>query len=134
MSSTNYARNFAQNFLFGGVSFTPPVNFFLALSTGTISSTGSGLVEPSASAGYARVQIPNTKSYFTNAVNGTLVNSGSIVYGASSGSWGTIVDIALCDAATSGSVWYYTTLTTPKVVQDSTIISFAASAITITQS
>jgi len=133
MSSTNFAKNYAQNFLFGGVSFTPPANYYIALSTTSISSSGSNLSEPSG-AGYARVQIPNTKSYFTNAVNGTLVNSGSIVYGLSSGSWGTIVDIALCDALTSGSVWYYTTLTTPKVVQDSTIISFSASAITITQS
>jgi len=133
MSSTNFAKNYAQNFLFGGVSFTPPANYYIALSTTSISSSGSNLSEPSG-AGYARVQIPNTKSYFTNAVNGALVNSGSIVYGSSSGSWGTIVDIALCDALTSGSVWYYTTLTTPKVVQDSTIISFSASAITITQS
>ena len=133
MSSTTYSKNFVQNLVFGGTSFSPPANYFLALSVGSISSTGSGLVDPSG-AGYARVQIPNTKSYFTNAVNGTLVNSGSVVFPISSGSWGTIVDIALCDAATSGSVWYYTTLTTPKVVQDSTIISFAASAITITQS
>lgn len=133
MSSTNFAKNYAQNFLFGGVSFTPPTNFYLALSLGSISSTGSGLVEPSG-AGYARVQIPNTKTYFTNAVNGTITTTGSQSFPQSSGSWGTIVDIALCDAATSGSVWYYTTLTTPKVVQDSTIISFAASAITITQS
>jgi len=133
MSSTTYSKNFAQNFLFGGVSFTPPTNFYLALSLGSISSTGSGLVEPSG-AGYARVQIPNTKSYFTNAVNGALTNSASIVFPITTGSLGTIVDIALCDAPTSGSVWYYTTLSTPRVVQDSTIISFAASAITITQS
>lgn len=133
MSSTNFARNKSQDLIFGGTSFTPPTNYYICLSTTAVSSSGSNLSEPSG-AGYARVQIPNTKSYFTNSVNGTLVNSGSIVFPISTGSWGTIVDIALADAATSGSVWYYTSLTTPKVVQDSTIISFAASAITITQS
>lgn len=133
MSSTNFARNKSQDLIFGGTSFTPPSNYYLALSTANISSSGSNLVEPSG-AGYARVQIPNTKSYFTNSVNGVLSNSASVVLPISSGSWGTIVDIALCDAATSGSVWYYTSLTTPKVVQDSTIVSFAVGAITITQS
>jgi len=133
MSSTNFSKNYTQDFLFGATSFSPPANYYIALSTTSISSSGSNMTEPTA-AGYARVIIPNTKSYFTQSVSGCLVNSGSIVFPISTGSWGTIVDVALCDGLTSGSVWYFTTLLVPKVIQDSTVVSFSASAITVSQS
>jgi hypothetical protein len=133
MSYTNYAKNKIQDLMLGGVALTPPSNYYLALSTTNISVSGSNLTEP-VGAAYARIIIPNTKSYFTNSSSGCLVNSASIVYVESSGSWGTIVDIALTDAITSGSVWMYTTLTSPKIVQSDTVISFSASAITFSQS
>lgn len=133
MSSTDWAKNQIQDFLYGAVSFSPPSNYYLALSTTTISSTGSNMTEP-VGANYSRVAIPNTKSYFTYSSSGCLVNSGSIVFPQSTGSWGTIVDIALTSASTSGSLWFYTTLTTPRIVQDSTTISFSASGITFSQS
>ena len=132
MSSTTWSKNYIQDYLFGSVSFSPPTNYYVALSTTTISSSGSNMTEPTA-ANYARVILPNSKSYFTNSSSGSIYNSGSITFPQSSGSWGTIVDIALTSASTSGSVWFYTTLPVPKIVQDATIISFSASAITWTQ-
>lgn len=132
MTATNYARNKKLDFNFGGVSYTPPTSYYLGLSTTTISSSGSNATEPSG-AGYTRVEIPNSKGYFTNASSGCLVNSGSISFPLSSGSWGTIVDVALWDNSTSGSIWFYTTLPSPKVVQDATELVFSASAITISE-
>jgi hypothetical protein len=128
MSTSNFAKNKNMDYNFGAVSFTPPSSYFLGLSTTAISSSGSNATEPVA-AGYARVEIPNTKGYFSNASSGCLVNSGSIAFSISSGSWGTIVDIGLWDALTSGSIYFYTTLPVPKIVQDATTISFSASAI-----
>lgn len=134
MSSTNFAKNQSQNFNFGGISYTPPNTYWLALSTTTVSSTGSNCTEP-VGAAYARVQIPNTKSYFTYASSGCLVLSAPLAYTQSSGSWGTIVDLALFDTAgsSSGSMWYYTSLASPKIVQSDTIVSFSASSISISQ-
>jgi len=128
MSKTNWARNQVQDYLFGGVSFTPPATLYLGLSTTTPSVTGSNITEPSG-AGYARVAITNNKSNFSYSTSGCVLNTGSIVFPESSGSWGTILSVVLFDASTSGSAWDYTTLTTPKVVQDTTIISFSASAV-----
>jgi hypothetical protein len=128
MSTTNYAKNKIMDFNFGGVSYTPPANFYLGLSSTTISTSGSNATEP-VGYGYARVAIPNTKGYFSNASSGCLVNSGSIGYSISSGSWGTMVNLALWDSLTSGSIWFYTTLTPSKIVQDATEISFSASGI-----
>jgi hypothetical protein len=128
VSTTNYAKNKMMDYSFGAVSFTPPANYYLGASTTTISSSGSNATEP-VGASYARILIPNTKGYFSNSSSGCLVNSGSLAFAESSGSWGTIVDLGLWDALTSGSIWHYTTLTVPKIVQDATVISFSASAI-----
>jgi hypothetical protein len=129
MSATIYARNKMLDFNFGSTAYTPPANFYLALSQTSISSSGSAITEP-VGASYARVQIPNTKGYFTLATSGSLVNSAAIAFPQSSGSWGTVLDIALMDASSSGSCWYYTTLSSPRIVQDLSTISFSASAIT----
>jgi hypothetical protein len=133
MSYTNYAKNKIQDLMFGGISFTPPSNYYLALSTTNISVSGSNISEP-VGAAYARIQLPNTKSYFTNSTSGCLNNNTNIAYVESSGSWGTIVDIALMDSLTSGSAWGYATLTSPIIVQINTAITFSASSITFSQS
>jgi hypothetical protein len=129
MSATNFAKNKILNNLYGATAFTPPNSYFLALSKNTISISGSNLSEP-VDAGYARVEIPNTKGYFTLATSGSLVNSAAITFPQSSGSWGTILTLALMDSLTSGSVWFYTDLSSPRIVQDLSTISFSASAIT----
>ena len=133
MSATNWARNQMLDGAFGGQTFTAPTNYYIGLSTTSISTSGSNATEP-VGASYARVQIPNSKSYFSWAISGSLINITDIAFAESSGSWGTITDIGLWSASTSGSIWYYTTLAVPKVVQDTTIVSFSASSITISQS
>jgi hypothetical protein len=132
MTATNWAKNKIQDYVYGAVSFTPPTSYFLGLSTTTISASGSNSSEP-VGAGYARVEIANDKSHFTYASSGCLVNSTTLAFGPSSGSWGTITDVALYSALTSGSIWFFTSLTTPKIVQTDTTVSFSASAITFTQ-
>lgn len=133
MSSTNFAKNKILDYAFGNISYTPPANLYMGLSTTSISSSGSNASEP-VGASYARVAIPNNKTGFTYASSGCLVNAGSIVFSQSSGSWGTIVDVGFWDAVTSGSIWYYSTLGTPMIIQNLTIVSFSASQITISES
>ena len=133
MSLTDFSRNKVQDNLYGATAFTPPANYWLALSSSNISTSGSNATEPVGN-GYARVQIPNSKSYWTNSTGGCIVNSASIVFVMSSGSWPTINTLALFDASTSGSVWAYTTLSTPIVVQTNTTVSFSASGLTFSQS
>ena len=130
MASTTYQKNLINDYLFGAVSFTPPGTYYLGLSTTTASVVG--VTEPSGG-GYARVPVINTKSYFTYSTSGCLVNSGSIAFAQSSGSWGTVVDAVLFDALTSGSARFTVVLPSPIVVQANTIISFSASQITFSQ-
>lgn len=128
MSATDFARNKELDYMFGATAYTPPTNYYVGLSTTTISTSGSNATEPSGGA-YARVLVPNDKSHFTIASTGCLVISGSVGFPESSGSWGTILAVGLWDASTSGSIWHYTTLGTPRIVQASTVLSFSSSAI-----
>jgi hypothetical protein len=130
MSLTNFARNKIQDYLLGNVSFTTSGSYYLALSTTSVSISGSNVTEPAGAVGYARQPIANNKvTGFTYSSSGCLVNYSDITFPISTGSWGTITDAALYDAVTSGSVWFYTTLTTPKIIQTDTTITFSASAL-----
>lgn len=128
MSKTDFARNKIQDYLFGAVAFTAPATYYMALSTTTPSTSGSNFTEP-VGASYARVAVTNNKTNFGYSSSGCVVTSASIVFPETSGSWGVITYCGLYDASTSGSLWEFSALSTPKTVQDSTIISFSASAI-----
>lgn len=130
MSVTYYASNQILDYNFGKVSYSAPNSFFVGLSTTAISTSGSNATEP-VGASYARVEVVNNKSNFAYASNGCLINVGNITFPESSGSWGTILDVALWDTLTSGSIWYYTTLSSPKIVQTTTTVSFSSSALAI---
>lgn len=133
MPLTTWAKNKTQDLLFGSVSYTPPATYYLGASLTTTSSTGSNITEPVGN-GYARVAIPNTKSYFTYSSSGCIVNSGSISFPTSTGAWGTLVDLVLFDSLTSGSAWVYTTMSVPISVVSNTTVSFSASGLTFVQS
>ena len=128
MGFTNLSKNYVLNRVYGGTDFTPPTNFYLGMSQNNISVSGSNALEPVGN-GYARVLIGNSKSNFSVSTTGSLTISASLVFPQSSGSWGTIVDLAMYDSLTSGSVWAFTTLSVPKTVQSDTIVSFDANAI-----
>ena len=128
MAATNYARDKILNYNFGSIAYTVPASFFLGLSTTTINAGGSTATEP-VGAGYARVEIVNDKTSWTYSSSGCLLNSTSLSFVESSGSWGTVVQTFLADAITSGSVWFYQALPSSKVVQANTVVTFTASSI-----
>jgi hypothetical protein len=128
MAATNYARDKILNYNFGSIAYTVPASFFLGLSTTTINAGGSTATEP-VGAGYARVEIANDKTSWTYSSSGCLLNSTSLSFVESSGSWGTATYVALWDTVTSGSIWFYQALVPSKVVQANTVVTFSASSI-----
>jgi hypothetical protein len=128
MAATNYARNKILDYNFGSVAYSVPASFFLGLSTTTINAGGSTATEP-VGAGYARVEIANDKTNWTYSSSGCLLNSTSLSFVKSSGSWGTATYLGLWDAATSGSLWYYQALVPSRIIQTDTTITFSASSI-----
>lgn len=128
MAATNYARDKMLDYNFGSVAYSVPASFYLGLSTTTINAGGSTATEP-VGAAYARVPITNDKTSWTYSSSGCLLNSTSLSFVESSGSWGTITYLFLSDALTSGSIWFYQLLPTSKIVQANTAATFSASSI-----
>jgi hypothetical protein len=133
MTATNFARNAILDEVFGDVDATIPNSYFLGLSTTGISVSGSNATEPSG-ASYARVEISNDKTSFRYSSSGCILNAIAIAFAESSGSWGTCTTALLADDLTSGSIWFYQTLPSSIIVQNNTVVSFAASALAFTLS
>ncbi len=133
MSATDYARNKILDYNFGSVAYSVPASFFLGLSTTTINAGGSTATEPVGSS-YSRIEIANDKTNWTYSSSGCLLNSTSLSFIQTSGSWGTITYYGLWDTPTSGSIWFYQALPTPKIVQSDTVVTIGASALAISLS
>jgi len=133
MAITIYASNKWLDKGFGATNYTPPGTMYLGLSTTTISASGTNSTEPG-SGSYVRKSVTNDKNEFSTAAGGALTNKNDIEFQESSGSWGTITDVAFWDHAESGSgnVWYFQQLSSSKVVQAQTTVTFSASSLNIT--
>lgn len=141
-SMTNYLENKIIDWLFRGVSYTPPTNLYIGLFTAAPSDTGGG-TEVSGSS-YARVDAGASSTTVWAATNGattttnpssgtggTTSNNAALAFPTPSGSWGTVTHFGIFDASTSGNLLFWAALTVSETVTGSTTpISFAISALT----
>lgn len=138
---SNYLENKLVDFLFRGVSFTPPATLYLALCTAdpTDTSTGSTISEISGG-NYTRQSLTsNTSNWSTtngdnaatsSGTNGTTLNSVQVSW--NSVTWtGTVTSVAVCDAASGGNVLFYATLASSKTVASGDSISFGINSLSI---
>jgi hypothetical protein len=115
---------------FGNISFVTPSTMWLGLSTTTINSDGTGATEPVAN-NYSRVSIVNDATQWGTATNGVLYNIAAFTFPQSSGSWGTITYMAFYDAASTGNILFFDTLSPSRTVASSTTVLFAIGAVAI---
>lgn len=90
-----------------------PSTMYVALASTEPGENASGddlaLIEPSSSLGYARVSITNNNTFWSDpadfdySVSLTDVNFPT----ATTDDWGSYTHFAVCDAATSGNVYFY---------------------------
>lgn len=132
MSITFYASGSMMDNVFGATSFLPPSTYYIGLSTTHISTSGSNASEPTTGA-YVRVPVINNKSNFSYSSSGSITNMTDITFPESTASWGTILDVGLWDtsASATGNVWFYQALPSPRTIDSNTVITFSASAISI---
>ena len=90
---------------------------YVALCTVTVDDTmtGTTITEPGAGA-YART-ICQTWDDCSTSPAGATENSQAITFPQATTDWGKITDFAICDAATTGNLLAYGTLTVSKSVQ-----------------
>lgn len=123
---TDYGQDYYLGCLFGR-SFTPPTQYWVALSTQIPdpSTDGTMLGEPSTADGYARVNITNNGTVFGTPTGGVIANIVTISFGVvTTADWPVIKSYALCDAPTNGNVYLYGTLRVPRAPQVGHEVSF----------
>ncbi|HEX9991367.1 MAG TPA: hypothetical protein VGB14_00425 [Acidimicrobiales bacterium] len=112
-------------------TYTPPANWFVALSTTTPTDAGGNFTEPSGN-GYARVSTAAADwAAATGTAPATKSNANAITFPAATGSWGTITHFGLFAASSGGTVQIWGALTTSKSITSGDTASFAASGLTI---
>lgn len=104
---SQYLEQALLNFLYRGVTFTPPATAYLALSTlaWDPSLDGSSIAEPVGGA-YARVAIACNTSNWTAAAGtfpAEIDTANDVAFPTATGDWGLIQSVYLTDAASAGN-------------------------------
>jgi len=133
---SDYLEEELLTHIFRTSSFTKPTVLSIALLTTGAAETDDGQFTTGTG-----VEVPNSNSYARQTLNpldanwsdpsagtqGETDNLSEIAFPQASGSWGTIVAIAICDSATydAGNMLLYGTLTASKAVGSGDTFKFA---------
>jgi hypothetical protein len=127
-SFTDYLEDKILKHVFTNVAYTSPTTVYVGLFTVAPTDVGGG-TEVSGS-GYAR-----KSAAFTVSGTGTLAtNSSAIEFDAATGSWGTIVAVAIFDALTTGNMLAFADLTTNKTIATGDVLRIPTGDLDITLS
>jgi hypothetical protein len=132
MAVTYSFANQVMDYIFGKVTYTPPTNWYLGVSTTTIQNDGTGATEPTTDPAYSRLIIPNIKTSFTTASNGMVQNSIAFQFSESQIDWGTVTDFLISDSATGGSVKLFGKLVLSRFVESGTLLFLEIGALQMT--
>ena len=106
--------------------FAENTTYYLALFTADPGESGATTNEVSGGS-YARQAVT-----FGTPSSGSVSNSAAIEFPTATGSWGTVTHWGLCDAATSGNVWWVGAITTPKAISTGDIYRVPIGNLTLT--
>jgi hypothetical protein len=124
MSFSNFLETEVLDHVFGGNAYTAPATHYLALFTGAPGEAGGG-TEVSGNA-YARQSVAFT-------VSGNLAtNTAAVEFPTATGSYGTVTDVGVFDALTSGNLMCYATLSASKAIETGDVFRVPAGDLDIT--
>ena len=124
MSFTNFLETEILDHVFAGAAYTAPGTHYLGLFTSAPGEAGGG-TELSGNA-YARQQINFTTSGDTTS------NNAAVEFPTATGSWGTVTHVGVFDAATSGNLMVYATLSASKTVASGDVFRVPSGDLDIT--
>lgn len=108
MSFTNFLETEILDHVFAGAAYTAPGTHYLGLFTAAPGEAGGG-TELSGNA-YVRKAVAFTTSGDTTS------NNAAIEFPTATGSWGTVTHVGVFDAASSGNLMAYATLSSSKAI------------------
>jgi hypothetical protein len=126
-AKSDYLEDALLDHVLRNTSYTSPATVYVGLYTVAPTDVGGGTEVTGGS--YARQSVT-----FSAPASGSVANSGAVTFPQATATWGTIVSMGIFDALTSGNLLYYGSLATSKTVDIGDQISFANSALTISES
>lgn len=137
---SDYLEDSLVTHIFRTSSWSKPTVLALALlttaadddDTGTF-STSTGVEVPNANA-YTRIARNPADANWAASVDGMTENVAAITFVQATGSWGTVVALAIVDDATfdSGNMLFHSTVGTSRTIDNGDTAELAATALTIT--
>ena len=124
MSFTNFLETEILDHVFAGAAYTAPSTKYIGLFTAAPGETGGG-TEVSGNA-YARQSMAFATSGATTS------NNAAVEFPTATGSWGTITHVGIFDAATSGNLMVYATLTASKAIASGDVFRVPSGDLDIT--
>ncbi len=110
MSFSNFLETEILDHVFGGAAYTAPSTLYLALYTAAPGETGGGTEVSTSGTAYARQSVA-----FTTSGN-TTSNTAAVEFSTATASFGTVTHVGVFDAATSGNLMAYATLSSSKAI------------------
>lgn len=126
---SDYLENMVLDWLLGGGTADLPDTLYLALYTSAPSDGGGGTEV--AGTGYSRAAVANNPVVWPAAAAGAKTLAEPVTFPAATGSWGTVVAIAVTGAATAGHVLWHTAIT-PAAVSGGDLVQVKAGDLTVT--
>ena len=117
--------------VFGAATFSAAATLHIGLSTTTITDAGGNITEP-VGGSYARVAVDNDKVTWSDAASGALSNDIEFTFPEATGSWGTVIDFFISDAASGGNIYCYGTLAVAKTIDSGDTAKFEVGDFDIT--
>tara|TARA_R100001460_G_scaffold58792_1_gene98603 strand:+ start:1191 stop:1574 length:384 start_codon:yes stop_codon:yes gene_type:complete len=121
---SDYLENKVLDFVLSGGSFSQPGTKYLALYTVAPTDAGGG-TELSGSA-YAR------QSCAFTTTGSASTNSAAVEWPTATGNWGTIVAVAIFDAASSGNFLAWSNLTSSRTIETGDVFRIPAGDLDVT--
>jgi hypothetical protein len=128
-AKSNYLRSAIINHVLRNTALTSPVTVYVALFTVAPTAAGGGTEVPTGASAYTRMAV----TFEAGVTAGVGQNDGAVTFPVAGTSWGTIVAMAIFDAATAGNMLYFGNLTASKTVGSGDQVSFADNALVITE-
>ena len=124
---SDYLENKLIDYVFRGQAFTPPATVWVALVTAAENDAAGG-TEVTGGA-YARVAVASTLANWagtqgagtavaSTGTSGTMSNNNVITFPTPTANWGTVVGMAVFDAATGGNELFYGALTVSQAINN----------------
>lgn len=128
-SKTNAFSNSLLAYLFRNTSLGLGANLYVALYTVSPGDAGTGTEVSGGS--YARVAVPRTTSDWAAPSGGSIAPTNPVNFPQASGSWGTVVAMAILDASSGGNMLYWGDLSASKSVDTGDTPYFAAANLSV---